>query len=57
MYEIWVTDAELRRIRFDLEELIDTSEDRLHLFALDPRTKPRLFGVAETFADPYFVII
>jgi CRISPR-associated protein Cas2 len=57
VFEIWVTDAELRRIQLDLKAMLDTRCDRLHVFALDPRMKPRLHGVAKTFAEPFFVVV
>jgi hypothetical protein len=37
--------------------MLDTRCDRLHVFALDPRMKPRLHGVAKTFAEPFFVVV
>lgn len=57
VFEIWATPAELRRIRADLESLMDPAEDRLHVLALDPRMKPRCFGRASTFGASHFAII
>lgn len=57
VFEIWVTPAELKRIQADLAVLLDADEDRLHILALDPRSQPRLYGRAKTFAEPYFAIV
>lgn len=56
VFEVWLTAAELARIRADLEKLMDVTEDRLHILALDPRMKPHLFGRAKTFTAKYFLI-
>ncbi len=57
VFEIWVTAAELRHIRTDLERLMDSTEDRLHIFALDPRMRPLLHGRASHFTEHYFAIV
>jgi CRISPR-associated protein Cas2 len=57
VFEIWATAAELRRIRSDLEDLMITDEDRLHILALDPRMQPRLYGRARHFAGQFFAIV
>lgn len=57
VFEIWVTAAELTRIRRELETLIEAEEDRVHLFALDPRMKPHLFGRATHFEGGHFTIV
>lgn len=57
VFEIWVTPAELKRIRADLAALMDAEKDRLNIFALDPRSKPRLYGRATHFAAGYFAIV
>ena len=44
--ECWLTPAELREVRHTLVELIDPAADRAHLFQLDPRMAPELFGQA-----------
>jgi|SRR5690606_3798767 len=56
VFELWVTPAELRTIRADLDELMDAQEDRLHVLSLDPRMKPRCYGKASTFTAQYFCI-
>jgi CRISPR-associated protein Cas2 len=55
--EIWVTPAELRRIRMDLSDLLDPREDRLHIFALDPRMKTICMGHGKTFEAGFFSIV
>lgn len=57
VYEIWATKGELRRIRAELENLMDADEDRLHILALDPRMKPRCMGLASTFTQNHFCIV
>lgn len=54
--EIWVTPAELQTIRNDMGHLLDASEDRLQLIALDPRMQRRCLGTAATFGTPYFCV-
>ena len=54
--EIWVTPAELERIRADLVGLLDTATDRLQIIALDPRMKRHCLGQAATFTSMYFSI-
>lgn len=55
--EIWVTDAELAHIQHDLERLLDTSEDSLHILALDPRQRRHCLGQAQTFHTPFFCVV
>jgi len=57
VFEIWVTAAELRRIKKDLSEIIDIKEDRLHVVELDPRTTPYCYGIATHFKQDFFWII
>lgn len=54
--EIWVTPAELQRIRADMDRLLDTAEDRLQIIALDPRMQRRCLGQANTFSATYFCV-
>lgn len=55
--EIWVTDAELADIQIDLKQLLDTTEDRLHILALDPRQHRYCMGQAQTFHTPFFSVV
>lgn len=57
VFEVWLTPAELRGVRDDLERLMDAGEDRVHILALDPRMKPRCLGRAQTFAQRHFAIL
>lgn len=57
VFEIWATDGELRQIRAELADLMDFSEDRLHILALDPRMKPRCLGRAGSFENIFFSIL
>ena len=54
--EIWVTPAELQRIRADMGHLLDADTDRLQLIALDPRMRRRCLGQAYTFSTPFFCV-
>lgn len=54
--ECWLTPAERHRVLAELARLIDPEDDRIHAVQLDPRMKPRLFGVAQTVAEPVFTI-
>ena len=54
--EIWVTPAELQRIRADMGRLLDAQADRLQLIALDPRLQAHCLGQAASFTTPYFCI-
>ncbi|WP_292967080.1 CRISPR-associated endonuclease Cas2 [Nitrosomonas sp.] len=57
VFELWITPAELRTIRADLDALMDAEEDRLHILSLDPRMKPRCYGKASTFTAQHFCIV
>jgi CRISPR-associated protein Cas2 len=56
VFECWVTPSELAEIRSTLEHLMEPTEDRLHIFALDPRQRVRCFGKASTFTSGFFAI-
>ena len=56
-YECWLTPAELAQLMRELGELIDPAADRVHLFQLDERMRPRLFGVATTASQQPFIIV
>ena len=57
VFEIWVTPGELGEIRSELDELMDMTEDRLHIFALDPRMKPLCLGRGDSFQAHFFSIL
>ena len=56
-YECWLTPAELREVRRTLEELIDPTEDRAHIFQLDPRMENEGLGVATRPVTDVFMIV
>lgn len=56
-YECLLTPAELREVRRILEELIDPTEDRAHIFQLDPRMKNEGLGLATLPTTAAFMII
>lgn len=55
--EIWVTPAELAHIQRDMQHLLDTGVDRLHIIALDPRQQRHCLGQAKTFHTPFFSVV
>lgn len=57
VYECWVTPAELRIMRAELDKLMEPGEDRLHILALDPRMKTLCFGLAKPFEQTFFSIL
>ncbi len=57
LYECWLTPAELRQIRQTLEDLIDPTQDRAHIFQLDPRMKIEGLGLATHPATDAFMIV
>lgn len=57
VFEIWATPAELRKIRTELNELMDSDQDRLQILALDPRMAVRCLGKAQSFKQSFFSII
>lgn len=57
VFELWVTPAELKAIRAELDQLMDAGEDRLHILALDPRMTVRCIGLAQSFKQDYFSIL
>lgn len=57
-FECWLTPPELNVVRRTLAELIDPNEDRVHVFQLNPRMAPDLFGLAESvpLEAPFMVV-
>jgi CRISPR-associated protein Cas2 len=54
VYECWLTPAELVDVTETLRGLIEATEDRVHVFALDGRSKPATLGIAVPPSDPAF---
>ena len=57
-FECWLTPPELSEVRKTLSELMDTKEDRVHIFQLDPRMSTECYGQASTKAlgTPFMVL-
>jgi CRISPR-associated protein Cas2 len=57
VYECFLTEAELKRVRMVLEEIIDEEEDRIHIFTMDARSRTHVLGIGLQPRDPeYFYI-
>lgn len=56
-FECWLTAAELRDVRRTLEELMNPTEDRAHIFQLDPRMQNQGLGLAKQPATAVFLIV
>lgn len=56
-FECWMTPAEQNLVMRELSGLIDAAEDRVHVFQLDPRMRPRCYGLAHTFTEGHFTIL
>lgn len=57
VYECFLTDGELRYIISRLKRTIFFSDDRVHIFQLDGRSRPHVLGIAFMPKDPsYFYI-
>lgn len=56
-FECWLTAAELREVRNTLAELLALSEDRAHIFQLDPRMRRDMLGRATQPVTDVFLII
>lgn len=56
-YECWMTPSELRGVMHGLSELIDPAADRVHIFQLDERMKPKSFGLANIATSQTFIIV
>jgi CRISPR-associated protein Cas2 len=54
--ECWLTPAECQQVLGEVNALIDPDYDRVHCLKLDPRMKPRLFGIAHSLPAPVFGI-
>jgi CRISPR-associated protein Cas2 len=56
-FECWLTAGELRDVRRGLSERLDESDDRAHIFQLDPRQKIRCLGNAQPVNASSFMIL
>ena len=57
VHEIWLTEAEKRRVLEQIVWLIDEATDRFFLLRLDPRQRTLVLGTGEAPADPEFFYI
>lgn len=57
VYECFLTDGELTFVSGQLRHLIEEEEDRVHIFAMDGRSRPHTLGIAVEPRDPeYFYV-
>ena len=54
VYECWLSETEFTEVIETLRRLIAPDEDRVHVFALDGRSRPQTLGIAVPPADPAF---
>jgi CRISPR-associated protein Cas2 len=57
VYECFLTDVELKIVTRKLNSIIREDEDRIHIFALDGRSKTHTLGIAIQPKDPSFFYI
>lgn len=57
-FECWLTPPELKDVRRTLEQLMNASDDRVHIFQLDPRMTPECHGTASSkpLDTPFMVL-
>ncbi|MDR2677819.1 MAG: CRISPR-associated endonuclease Cas2 [Zoogloeaceae bacterium] len=55
-YECWLTTGELSVVRRGLLERMDLTEDRAHIFQLDPRQHIQLFGSARKAPEVFMIL-
>jgi CRISPR-associated protein Cas2 len=56
-FECWLTAGELRDVRRGLAERLKESDDRAHIFQLDPRQKISCLGTAQPVNRSAFMIL
>ena len=54
VFECFLTPAEVREAMQELRRLIEPSEDRVHIFIMDARSRTHTLGVAIQPKDPSF---
>lgn len=57
VYECFLTSGELKLLIECLYRVIDISEDRIHIFSMDGRSKTHTLGIAIQPRDPKFYYI
>lgn len=56
-FECWLTPTELREVRQTLDALLEPTQDRAHIFQLDPRMKSEGLGLATAPVTDVFMIV
>lgn len=56
-YECWLTRAELGTVTRALGELIEPDSDRVHIFQLDERMRPKCYGIASPAPAQAFILV
>lgn len=56
-FECWLTPTELRDVQLTLQTLLLPSEDRAHIFQLDPRQRIESLGIATPPPVAAFMIV
>jgi len=57
VYECFLTGGELNYVKSRLQDMIDEETDRVHIFAMDGRSRTHTLGIAIQPKDPsYFYI-
>ena len=56
-FECWMLKHECRLLLSTLEQIIDSTEDRIHMFQLDPRQTPTYLGRAMRQTTAPFLVV
>ncbi len=56
-FECWLTPAELKNVRLGLRQRMQNSEDRAHIFQMDPRQHTQCLGIAQPPHSGAFMIV
>lgn len=54
VYECFLSEGDLKALLAGLSDLIDESEDRVHLFPMDGRSRTHTLGIGVQPKDPSF---
>lgn len=55
--ECWLSPGELQALLAELRQHIDAGIDKVQLFTLDPRQRPRCYGQARHFQSRSFMVV
>jgi len=56
-YECFLSDGELREVSTGLSGLIAATDDRIHIFQMDGRSRTHTLGIAEQPKDPVYFYV